>query len=567
MADPAHEATDKEIERLRKRLHVQYSKAYKEMRARYEAAYADFQAEDAEWAKRVKSGDATERQHKRWREDKARDVEWMRHMVDTLSSQMSTCDQQAAAIVNGTSPGVFAENYNYGAYQVEGESHIDTAFTLVDADTVAQLVRDQPDLLPRIEPRPSKAERWARRKITSAITQSVIAGDGIERAASRLRSVVDMDERAAVRAARTALTGAENSGRLESYQRALGLGIGVRKQWLATLDGRTRDSHRQLDGESVDVGKRFSNGLRYPGDPTGPAAEVWNCRCTLVADVEGVDTSKLARPSDIVDADDPESYARWKAGRASGRSMSEFMGMPSVRRRVQGSGLTERQVRDRIRSRLEAEGRSFGGLSRREQRAELGRALAFKEQAEWRANVVARTVDMGRVRGKGYRSNVRRLFGEDMAEMVHGDIVRMLGHRSGTPYEDVYAYDLTSRTRIGSVVNQDVPHQARIGGALKDGIERATGDGHEVALVHNHPDSSLPSAADIATVSESGASFGVIAAHDGSLVKFSQVGEPAPGYNISDEDVAKLTRAYGGDDVGLPGAYETMLGVRVEHLA
>jgi hypothetical protein len=40
-----------------------------------------------------------------------------------------------------------------------------------------------------------------------------------------------------------------------------------------------------MDGETVDVDKLFSNGVRYPADPEGRAEEVYNCRCTLVPEL------------------------------------------------------------------------------------------------------------------------------------------------------------------------------------------------------------------------------------------------------------------------------------------
>lgn len=57
-------------------------------------------------------------------------------------------------------------------------------------------------------------------------------------------------------------------------------GADVVKQWDAALDGRTRDSHARVDGEIRELDEKFSNGLRFPGDPYGSAAEVINCRCT-----------------------------------------------------------------------------------------------------------------------------------------------------------------------------------------------------------------------------------------------------------------------------------------------
>lgn len=56
----------------------------------------------------------------------------------------------------------------------------------------------------------------------------------------------------------------------------------IYKQWCATLDERTRESHQILDGEMKPFNESFSNGLMYPGDRNGKAEEVINCRCTLL---------------------------------------------------------------------------------------------------------------------------------------------------------------------------------------------------------------------------------------------------------------------------------------------
>lgn len=66
----------------------------------------------------------------------------------------------------------------------------------------------------------------------------------------------------------------------DSRQIAKAKGADVVKQWDAALDGRTRDSHRRVDGEIRELDEKFSNGLMFPGDPNGSAAEVVNCRCT-----------------------------------------------------------------------------------------------------------------------------------------------------------------------------------------------------------------------------------------------------------------------------------------------
>ena len=85
------------------------------------------------------------------------------------------------------------------------------------------------------------------------------------------------------------MTGAENAGKLDSMKRAQELGVQLKKLWLATRDGRTRDSHVMMDGEMAEVDEKFSNGCMYPGDPNGAPAEVYNCRCAMRSKVAGAD--------------------------------------------------------------------------------------------------------------------------------------------------------------------------------------------------------------------------------------------------------------------------------------
>ena len=58
-------------------------------------------------------------------------------------------------------------------------------------------------------------------------------------------------------------------------------GCDVVKQWDSTLDRKTRASHQRVDKEWRELDEPFSNGLMYPGDPSGSAKEVINCRCSV----------------------------------------------------------------------------------------------------------------------------------------------------------------------------------------------------------------------------------------------------------------------------------------------
>lgn len=93
-------------------------------------------------------------------------------------------------------------------------------------------------------------------------------------------------------------------------------GADVVKQWDSTLDARTRDSHAKVDGEIKELDEKFSNGLMFPGDPNGKAAEVINCRCALHEVgrwLVGAGFSKMNNfTKQIEDFESPEDYNEFK---------------------------------------------------------------------------------------------------------------------------------------------------------------------------------------------------------------------------------------------------------------
>jgi Phage Mu protein F like protein len=100
---------------------------------------------------------------------------------------------------------------------------------------------------------------------------------------ARVREEIASSQVRATTIARTEVVGASNAGGL-IQMRSLGDAGPSTKTWLSTNDRRTRESHRVADGQVVAMEGVFRVGgstLDFPGDPTAPAHEVVNCRCTL----------------------------------------------------------------------------------------------------------------------------------------------------------------------------------------------------------------------------------------------------------------------------------------------
>lgn len=123
-------------------------------------------------------------------------------------------------------------------------------------------------------------------EIRKEMEKMVKKGYGIDKMQKRMQQLFNKSKNSAIRIARTETTRIQNAGRFEAFEEAEKLGLDVKKQWVATKDNRTRDSHSYahgVGGEIVELHEAFSNGLFYPGDPNGSLKEICNCRCTIIS--------------------------------------------------------------------------------------------------------------------------------------------------------------------------------------------------------------------------------------------------------------------------------------------
>ena len=211
-------------------------------------------------------------------------------MLDEVTLQLAHVNETALAYTKDQLPEIYAINYNQAA---ETADEVGISFTLVNESVVKRMVRDGDIELPNQDKRVNipKDQRWNTKQLNSSVLQGILQGESMDKIADRIYPVVGRNESAAIRNARTMVTGAENRGRLDSYKQLEEDGLVLKKVWMATPDGRTRDWHIDMDGQEVNLDENFVDGLgnelEYPGDPGGAPETVYNCRCTMVTDVVG----------------------------------------------------------------------------------------------------------------------------------------------------------------------------------------------------------------------------------------------------------------------------------------
>ena len=325
--DEGHNLTEKELAKLERRIASVYGEAAKELKETVDNYFRKFEKLDAEMKDLigtvVNGKEWTERDYKQWRLNQIGCGERFKALQKRVAERYTKANQTAVSYVNDATAGIYSLNRNYAAYTIESVAG-DVGFDLWDEQTVKRLIKDEPDLMPYY---PAKRAlnrgidlAYGKRQISACVTSSILQGKSIKGMADDLQMRIPaMNRDSAIRTARTAVTNAQNAGRMDSYVAATKMGIEMEREWVSALDARTRPEHAEADGQVVGVDEPFIVGgekLMFPGDRNGSGWNIYNCRCTQIAKVKGVDTSDAKRR-----ARDPEtgesvlienmSYAEW----------------------------------------------------------------------------------------------------------------------------------------------------------------------------------------------------------------------------------------------------------------
>ena len=337
MSDPGIRATDRGVTAVERRLRKIYRQAERDLMAELRGFNMRFAARDNEMREKVKAGILTESQYKAWQKNAVYRGRIWDSKVENCTKILESSNRQALNIIRGQQMEVFAENATYQSYLLETGAGINMNLGIYNPKTVGNLIRKQPELLPRKVVDGVKDRAWNRDKIANCITQGIIKGDSIPQISQNMATTLSMQNDATmVRYARTAMTSAQNAGRIEVMEEAEEAGVNVKKKWIATLDSRTRDAHQDLDGQVVPVKESFTvefDGqtvtIDYPGDPScSEPGMVYNCRCTLGYVVDGEtggqrrayrewedEDGKHHRQSYIIENMTYNEWKRWKEGR------------------------------------------------------------------------------------------------------------------------------------------------------------------------------------------------------------------------------------------------------------
>jgi SPP1 gp7 family putative phage head morphogenesis protein len=213
--------------------------------------------------------------------------------------------------VTSTIKDLYTENYYMQGYLLAKETGLNLNFGLIPQNVLTELVKK-----PNVSGKSlkdilgySRYEQLTKER--QAMVQGFVNGDSYRRMAQNLTDVFDKSYNDVIRILRTEGTRSSNYAQVDLYDRAEAKGIDIVRIWKATLDDKTRQDHRELDGEEADEDGYFYLGklkAKCPGD-FGVAEEDINCRCNVIATVKGYDIKERAS-NKLGDM----TYEEWKRG-------------------------------------------------------------------------------------------------------------------------------------------------------------------------------------------------------------------------------------------------------------
>nr|DAZ06490.1 MAG TPA: minor capsid protein [Caudoviricetes sp.] len=158
----------------------------------------------------------------------------------------------------------------------------------IQQDQVVKALKTNSKLSSGLYKRLGEDVDYLKRSIRAELSRGIASGSTWNEMALRIAKGMNSPFRKAynnaIRIARTEGHRIQNEAALDGQHGAKKKGADIVKQWDSTLDGRTRDEHRECDGQIREIDEPFDVGgekMQAPG-VGGSARNVCNCRCCLL---------------------------------------------------------------------------------------------------------------------------------------------------------------------------------------------------------------------------------------------------------------------------------------------
>jgi len=289
------ETAQKSINRETKKL---YSKARKELQENLSGLLDILDGEISKAKTALDAGTLTESEYRQ----KVINIlvrNGIRRKAKDYAKSLYEANHGAVEAINSKTSAMIADGLSREAYQAEMDTGMDYGLYPMDEDDIGEWMEENPDIFPIQSLDKRKDENWNSRNITNSLFADILIGVGVGLLAQRTADrVTNRNRNSMSDRAYDILSGAHEYGRDIMMGEEKRKGMETLKEWSATLDFKTRDAHRELDGQRVPEDKPFivdGEEIWFPRDPSAPAYLRCNCRCAMRTIHNRYDTRNVRR--------------------------------------------------------------------------------------------------------------------------------------------------------------------------------------------------------------------------------------------------------------------------------
>ncbi|WP_077622009.1 phage minor head protein [Sediminibacillus massiliensis] len=191
---------------------------------------------------------------------------------------------------------IYEEGYYQTAYILSDAVNADLGFALLDKDEIERAIENPLDRIGFLERNRDNQQRLTR-QLRENLAQGLIQGESFRSTAKRIKERMDVGASKALTIARTENHRVREQSRHDGMVKASEAGLRLKKVWIAAQQDRTREAHSEADGQERYIDEPFEvdgEELMYPGDPSGSADNVINCRCDMLEVPDGFESNASA---------------------------------------------------------------------------------------------------------------------------------------------------------------------------------------------------------------------------------------------------------------------------------
>lgn len=226
--------------------------------------------------------------------------------------------------------------YNSLFYEFEMSEKIPLAFSVL-TDKQLNVIIDTPVASRKLSTRLKGNANKMKKNLNRVLVQGFGKGLSTQKMARQISDIGGAEYRRAMNIARTEAGRVTGVTRQQSQNHAKELGVYVKKEWISTLDGKTRHNHRELDGQVREVDEYFEINGRRALQPHmfGVASEDVNCRCVSISVIEGYEPS-LRRDNESHEIMDYKNYNDWLGSKSKSTKdrVNDYFDMTNMKEMV-----------------------------------------------------------------------------------------------------------------------------------------------------------------------------------------------------------------------------------------